>query len=215
MTGRPVMDKVRAAYSAQGIGGALMPGRKPAVIVVDFVTGFTDPAWAPGFVCNHEVAATAELLAVARVAGVPVIFSTIIFDRARQPASVWLSKMPAMECLVPDSPAVRVDKRLSPRPDEPLIVKTAASCFTGTDLATLLVQLGVDTVLICGATTSGCVRATVVDACMGGWRPFVVRDCVADRAAEVHEASLFDVQAKYGEVISLTSAIDLLDGAKY
>ena len=214
MTAPPAMDEVRAAYRARGIGGALMPGSRPAVVVVDFITGFTDPAWAPGFACDREVEATAELLEAARAAGAPVIFTTIIFDKARQPASVWLAKMPAMECLVPDSPAIEVDNRLSPRPQEPLVVKTAASCFTGTDLATLLVQIGVDTVLVCGATTSGCVRATVVDACMGGWRPFVVRDCVADRAAEVHDASLFDMQAKYGEVIDLATAIDLFKGAK-
>jgi len=212
MSGTSPLDGVAEGYRARGIGGALVPGSRIGVVVVDFINGFTDPQWAPGFRCDAQVDATARLLDAARGQGVPIFFTTIIFEEARQKASVWLAKMPAMACLTPGSPSVAIDPRLTPGADEPIIAKTAASSFTGTDLGAQLVQHGVDTLLLCGATTSGCVRATAVDACMGGWRPFLIRDCVADRAAQVHEASLFDVQAKYGEVIDLQTALSFFDG---
>jgi len=203
---------IRAAYAARGIGNSLAPGARPALLVVDFIYGFTDPAYACGSDCSAAVTATASLLAEARAASVPILFSTIVFDPARAASSVWLLKMPAMQCLEPGSRAVAIDARLAMQPGEVLITKTAASCFTGTDLAATLVQLGVDTLIIAGATTSGCVRASAVDACMGGLRVFVPRDCVADRAVEPHDASLFDIQAKYGEVVDLEFAKDLLAG---
>lgn len=206
---------VASAYRARGIGNTLAPGKRGGIVVVDFIIGFTDPVWAPGFACDAEVAATARLLDAARAQSLPVFFTTIIFEKARQPTSVWLAKMPGMACLTPDSVSINVDPRLSPRASEPVIAKTAASAFGGTDLATQLVQQGVDTVLVCGATTSGCIRATVVDACMGGWRPFVVQDCVADRAPAVHEASLFDMQAKYAEVIDLDGALSIINGISH
>lgn len=197
-------------YAQRGIGNRIEPGQRPAFLVVDFINGFTDPAYACGADCDAAVAATATLLAAARIAETPVIFSTIVFDPARASSSVWLAKMPAMKCLTPGSSAVEVDRRLTMQDTDILLTKTATSCFTGTDLSTVLVQMGVDTLVIAGATTSGCVRASAVDGCMSGLRVFVPRDCVADRASGPHEASLFDIQAKYGEVIDLDTAIAIV-----
>jgi nicotinamidase-related amidase len=201
---------LRESYAVRGIGHRIEPGARPAVLVVDFISGFTDPSYVCGSNCDAAVEATASLLATAREAGVPIIFSTIVFDSARATSSVWLAKMPAMKCLEPGTEAVLVDPRLAMRDNEILVTKTATSCFTGTDLTTILVQLGVDTLVITGTTTSGCVRASVVDACMGGLRVFVPRECVADRASDPHEASLFDIQAKYGEVVDLNVAVSII-----
>jgi nicotinamidase-related amidase len=154
------LSGVAEAYRVRGIGGALEPGFRFGIVVVDFITGFTNPDWAPGFNCDAEVEATSQLLAAARRHGVPIFFTTIIFEKARHSTSVWLAKMPAMTCLTPDSPSVLVDSRLAPKGEEPVIAKTAASGFAGTDLGAQLVQHGIDTIVICGATTSGCVRAS-------------------------------------------------------
>jgi maleamate amidohydrolase len=197
-------------YMKNGIGQHLQPGLRYAVLVVDFVKGFTQTGYPTGFACDAAVAQTSNLLQVARRAGVPVVFSRIVIDSARQKSCVWATKMPALSCLLPDSDAVALDARLSRQLDEIVITKTAASSFAGTDLGTVLVQNGVDTLIVCGATTSGCVRATVVDACMGGWRAFVPRECVADRAEAPHLANLFDIQSKYGEVIGVEQACQLL-----
>jgi maleamate amidohydrolase len=200
------------AYRQRGIGRPLEAGLSGALLIVDFINGFTDSAYATGFNCDGAVEETARLISTARLADRPVIFSTIVFDLARQAHSVWCRKMPALTCLVPDSPSVRVDARLGLQPRDLVVTKSAASCFTGTDLAAILWQSRTDTLFVCGATTSGCVRASVVDACMAGFATFVVRECVADRAAAPHAANLFDIQSKYGDVISASSAHEWLRG---
>ncbi|HDR8923030.1 TPA: isochorismatase family protein [Burkholderia vietnamiensis] len=206
-------DGVGSVYRERGLGGRTVWGQRPAVIVVDLIYGFTDPSFPAGSNLDGVVAATRELLDAARAAGVPVVHTTIAFSPAHLQASRWLQKMPAMRGLVEGSHWVEVDERLGARADEAVVVKRAASAFGGTDLASLLTSLGVDTVVVCGATTSGCVRATAVDACMAGWSVFVPESCVGDRAREPHIANLFDIDAKYGDVISLRKAIDLLAGS--
>lgn len=201
-------------YAEQGLGGKLRLGDRPAIVVVDLINGFTDKAFPAGSDLGEVVKATAALLHAARAADVPVMFTTIAFSNAMIADNVWLKKMPAMKGLLEDSPWVNVDRRLGRRDSEALIVKRAASSFTGTDLNSFLTAKGIDSVIICGATTSGCVRATAVDACMLGWPAFVVRDCVGDRAVEPHEASLFDIDAKYGDVLSLSQALDALASVK-
>jgi nicotinamidase-related amidase len=147
---------------------------------------------------------------VAREHGSPVIFTTIAFSPSRLDSTVWLRKMPAMRGLVEGSHWIEVDSRLAAAAHEPVIVKRSASAFTDTDLRTLLTSLGVDCLIVCGATTSGCVRATVVDGCMAGYPVFVPRECVGDRAPGPHEANLFDIDAKYGDVIDLQRASALV-----
>lgn len=183
--------------------------RRAAVLVVDLIRGFTDPAFPAGADLGEVVRHTRRVLDAARAAGNPVIHTSIVFTPLHLDHSVWLRKMPAMRGLVEGSPWTLPDERLAVRADEPLLYKQAASAFTGTGLAALLAGLGCDSLIVCGATTSGCVRATVVDACMAGWPTFVPRQCVGDRALAPHEASLFDIQAKYGELIDVEAACAL------
>jgi maleamate amidohydrolase len=199
-----------AVYDRAGFGRAVRRGSRPAVVVVDFTYGFTDPGYPTGADMSAAVGATARLLEVARAAGVPVVFTTIAYDPAQVSSLAWLQKATGMAALERGSRLVDVDERLAPRTDEHLVVKTGASAFFGTALASHLAALRVDTVVVTGATTSGCVRATVVDAVQSGWPTLVPRDCVADRAQGPHDASLFDMGEKYGDVVDLDDVLGYL-----
>lgn len=201
-------------YERAGFGSPVHRGHRPAIVVVDLTNGFTDPAAPTGADLTSVVAATAELVAAGRPAGVPVVFTTIAYTGAEAggDAVTWLTKAPGMRALREGSAAVALDGRLPVEPADHLITKKGASAFFGTTLAALLTGLRVDTVLVCGATTSGCVRATAVDAVQSGFSVLVPRDCVGDRAQGPHEANLHDIQAKYGDVIDLDDARGYLQG---
>lgn len=202
---------LRSRYRAGGLLGRLTPGRCPAVIVVDLQYGFTEADYGPGFDLDDVVAATNRLIDAARSHGVGVFFTTIAFPvGADGRGAVWLRKMPAMAGLRAGDRSVEIDARLGQRADEPTIVKQTASAFAHTDLAERLAAVGVDTVVIAGATTSGCVRATAVDACAQNLVAFVVDDCVGDREHAPHDASLLDIDAKYADVISLEEAMSIV-----
>jgi maleamate amidohydrolase len=180
-------------------------------VVVDFSLGFTDPAYRTGAEMDVAVLGTAQLIAAAREAARPVIFTTIAFP-SPEAGGVWLQKAPGLGALQEGSRLVELDPRLGRRPEEPLIVKQGASGFFGTGLAALLTSLEADTVLLCGATTSGCVRASAVDSVQSGFPTLVVRQCVADRTPGAHEASLVDLQSKYADVVELGDAIAYVAG---
>ncbi|HZU17612.1 MAG TPA: isochorismatase family protein [Candidatus Dormibacteraeota bacterium] len=199
-------------YRRSGFTGRLQPGRRPALLVVDLSRGFTDPACPLGSDLTDEVLATRRLLDGARAAGAAVVFTRIAYQPNLRDAGIWVRKVPSLAELTVGSPWVELDPRLDRRPEEPLISKSYASAFFGTALASLLAAEGVDTLLVAGATTSGCVRATVVDALQHGYPAFVVRECVGDRAPGPHEANLFDLQAKYAEVIGIEEALAYLAG---
>jgi nicotinamidase-related amidase len=187
-------------------GGGAGFGSRPAVVVVDLVEGFTDPASPLGSDLDDVVAATRTLLDAARSAGVPVLFTTVVYDEANErAATVFRRKVPALDVLRPGTRWIEVDGRLGRRDDEPVITKAFASAFFGTPLTSMLV--GCDTLVVCGVSTSGCVRATVVDAVQHGLVPVVPRECVGDRWPAAHEANLFDIEAKYGDVVSLSAAV--------
>lgn len=189
-----------------GFGEAGGFGRRPALVVVDLLRGFTDPASPLGAEMDDVVAATRTMLDAAREAGVPVVFTTIVYDDANErAAAVFLRKVPALRVLRPGSEWIEVDPRLGRRADEPVLAKAFASAFFGTPLAAILA--GHDCLLVCGASTSGCVRATVVDALQYGLMPVVPRECVGDRWPAAHEASLFDIEHKYGDVVALADAV--------
>lgn len=209
----PAAPGVRLTPYGAGLGGTVSLGARPAILVVDLVAGFTDPAYPPGTDLDDVVANTRILLDQARDLGVPVLFTTIAFAADRVEGRVWRQKMPALDCLAEGSDAVVVDKRLSRLPSEPVIVKRAASAFGGTGLTATLTVLGADSLIVTGATTSGCVRASVVDACMAGYPTIVPAECVGDRHAGAHEANLFDLQAKYADVRSLAETSALLSSA--
>lgn len=193
--------EVLDAYRRAGFQGRLGFGRAPALLIVDFSNGFTDPSFPLGGDCDAEVAATARLLEIARARAVPVCYTTVAYEEGSGDGGVFLQKVPSLALLRSGTRWVEIDARIPPRPGEVVIVKKYASAFFGTHLAATLTARGIDTVIICGATTSGCVRATAVDAMQHGFRPIVPRECVADRAPGPHEANLFDIDAKYGDVV--------------
>jgi nicotinamidase-related amidase len=199
-------------YQQAGFGAPVRRGRRPAIVVVDLSRGFTEPEFPAGADLTDVVTATGRLIEAGRRAGAPVVFTTIAYTPAEAEGSAvtWLQKATGMRTLREGSPAVAIDPRLPMHPEDVLLVKKGASAFFGTTLAATLTGLGCDTVLVCGATTSGCVRATAVDAVQSGFPVLVPRDCVGDRAPGPHEASLFDIQAKYGDVVDLDDAVGYL-----
>ncbi|MEV2211434.1 isochorismatase family protein [Streptomyces sp. NPDC050997] len=216
MSGARYGRETERTYQRAGFGAPVRRGSRPAVLVVDLTRGFTEAGFPSGADLTDVVGATGELIAAARPAGVPVVFTTIAYTPAEATgeAVTWLDKVPGMRSMAEGSEEVALDPRLSRGPKDHLIVKKGASAFFGTSLAALLTGAGCDTVLVCGATTSGCVRATAVDAVQSGFSVLVPRECVGDRAPGPHEANLFDIQAKYGDVIGVKDAVSYLDGLR-
>ena len=198
-------------YERARFGQSVTLGTRPAVLVVDFSRGFTDHECTMGAELTQEVEATNRVLAVAREGGIPVIFTTVGFEPNLKDGSLWLQKVPGLEELIVGSKWVEVDPRLKRREDETVILKKGASAFFGTNLASILVSQGIDTIVMCGATTSGCIRATAIDLLQYGYPTLVPRECVGDRAPDPHEANLVDIQAKYADVVSVEEAVDYIE----
>lgn len=204
-------EQAREVYERAQLGRSVTLGERPAVLVVDFSCGFTDPECTLGADMTAEVEATGRVLEAARAKGHPVIFTTIGFEPSLKDGGLWLQKVPTLGDLQLGGPWVEIDPRLERRDEETVIVKKGASAFFGTNLGAILVSQGVDTVVLCGATTSGCIRATAIDLLQHGFPALVPRECVGDRAAAPHEANLFDIQAKYADVVSLDEALGYLE----
>jgi maleamate amidohydrolase len=201
-------EEARQIYAKARLGESITMGSRPAVLVVDFSCGFTDPECALGSDLTPQVEATRRLLDVAREKGLPVIFTTIGFEPSLKDGGLWLQKVPSLGDLQLGGHWVEIDPRLAPGSDETVIVKKGASAFFGTNLAAILISQGIDSIILCGATTSGCIRGTAIDLLQHGFPTLVPRECVGDRAQAPHEANLFDIQAKYGDVIELADALD-------
>jgi nicotinamidase-related amidase len=196
-------------YARAGFGFPGQRGRRPAILVVDLSRGFTEARWPTGSDLTDVVLATDRLLEAAHAAGLPAVFTTIAYTQADvEGGCAWLRKAPGLGILREGSECSELDGRMRRRPEDAVIVKQGASAFFGTPLAAMLAARGVDSVIVCGATTSGCVRASCVDAVQSGFSVLVPRECVGDRAPGPHEANLFDIDAKYGDVVSLEGAID-------
>ncbi len=192
----------------EGFHGRAGFGKKPALVVVDVNRGFTDPA--SPLVCDLDecVAGIAKLLAAFRGARLPVVFTTVCYDDfGRKAAAVFLEKVPALLALEPGSEWVEIDPRIAPVDGEPVLSKYFASAFFGTTLASLLASAGCDTVVVAGASTSGCVRATALDALQHGYRVVVPREAVGDRNPAAHEANLYDLDSKYADVVSVEDVL--------
>ncbi|UGS35969.1 isochorismatase family protein [Capillimicrobium parvum] len=202
-------EAVSAMYDAAGIRRRLGFGERPAVVVVDLSKAFTSMTHPLGSDMEDVIVSTVELITVARDVAAPVFFTTIAYLDGAGPGT-WGMKSPVLLSLVDGGPDVAIDDRLGRRPTEPLITKAGASAFFGTNLAAQLTHARVDTVLVAGGSTSGCVRATVVDAIQLGFRPIVPRQCVGDRADGPHRASLIDMDGKYADVLDLAAVIDWL-----
>ena len=203
-------EQARQVYERARLGGSVTLGERPAVLVVDFSCGFTDPECALGSDLTAEVEATRRVLDVARERGLPVVFTTIGFEGNGKDGALWLQKVPTLGDLELGGRWVDIDPRLGRREDETVVVKKGASGFFGTNLGAILVSQRVDTVVLCGATTSGCIRATAIDLLQNGFPTLVPRECVGDRAEAPHDANLFDIQAKYADVVSVAEALDYL-----
>ncbi|NMI01954.1 isochorismatase family protein [Pseudonocardia acidicola] len=197
-------------YDRAGFGRPVRRGVRPAVLVVDFSYGFTDPQYPTGSDMTDQVLATQRLLGAARSAGAPVLYTTIAYDGGQRAALPWLHKAPGLAALRPGTRLAEIDDRVRPAEADTVLVKTGASAFFGTPLAGILAGLRVDTLIVTGATTSGCVRASVVDAVQYGYPVLVPRECVADRAQGPHEANLFDMHEKYADVVGLDGVVDYL-----
>ena len=181
-------------------------GRRPALLAVDLINGFTDPACPLGSSCDAVVQANAQLLKAFRARALPVFFTTVVYHSADQ-ARVFRQRLEALNCLQPGSKWIQIDARLGRTGNEPVIEKQWASGFFKTPLANLLQQQQADSLVVTGLTTSGCVRATVVDGLQHDYPVFVPREAVGDRNPQAHQANLFDMHAKYAEVVSLDTLL--------
>lgn len=208
---REEYQRLRSQFKEKGLGGRIGFGSRPALLVVDMIRGFTDARSPLAGDLDEQLKATQELLGRARGAGVPIIFSTVAYDTDLQEAGKWIQKIPSNSWLVEGSEWVELDDRLERQNNEMLLVKKYASCFFGTDLAARLVSKGIDTLILVGCTTSGCIRATAVDSCSYGFHTIVVEEGVGDRAELPHLASLFDIDNKYGDVVGLAEAKTYLE----
>lgn len=193
-------------YDRAGFGRTVPRGTRPAVVVVDFSYGFTDTRYPTAADMRDQIAKTRTITDLARDRGFPVIFTTIAYQRWEAETLPWLRKATGMKALLVGTRLVEIDASTGIAAGDPVLVKHGASAFHGTNLASLLTGAGVDTVVVTGATTSGCVRATAVDAVQSGFSVLVPRDCCGDRATGPHEASLYDIDQKYGDV---TDAADV------
>lgn len=183
-------------------------GARPAVLVVDLVRGYTDPGGPfelpePG----SAVAATSSLVQAARDSGHPVVWTVARYARGLTDAGLFVHKVPALACFAEGAPGGWGELTLTPEAGEPVVVKQYASAFFGTPLASTLHAAGVDTVVVAGVSTSGCVRASAMDALNCGFRPQVVREACADRTPVLHGNNLADLDAKYADVVDLAEAL--------
>jgi maleamate amidohydrolase len=190
-------------YRQQGMGQTIGIGAAPALVIVDFVVGFTDPKHFGGGNIAPAIERTVALLGLARARGWPVVHTRVVYADDGSDCGGFTVKVPALRGLTETSPLSRIVPELTPRPGEMVLRKHNASAFFGTELAGWLAGRRIDTLLVSGCTTSGCVRATVVDSCSHNFRTIVVTDCVGDRAIGPHEANLFDMGQKYADLMSL------------
>jgi maleamate amidohydrolase len=202
----------REIYQRSGLGHRIGYGKHPALLVIDMQLGFTAPERSPlAGNLESQVAAINRLIPAARKSGAPIVFTVVAYDpKIPGDGGLWPEKAPSLLELKVGSELVELDPRLQHEPQDLLLVKKYASAFLGTPLASTLVSRGIDTVIVTGCTTSGCVRATVVDALSYGFRPIIPEEAVGDRAQDPHDANLFDMDSKYGDVVPLSDALAYL-----
>ena len=207
-------EEARKFYESKGIGQRVGFGEKPAVIVVDFQKGFTDQRCPLGSDYSDELAKTRQVLDIAREKNVPIYYTVTSYQSDLADAGVWAKKLGANKALLEGSEWEELDETLGRQDLEPIIHKRYASAFFGTHLQSMLVANRVDTIIVTGCVTSGCIRATVVDGVSSGYRAIVPVDCVADRHEIPHHANLFDIDTKYGDVVSLNDVLKYLRSLK-
>jgi nicotinamidase-related amidase len=204
------LGQTQSIYRRSVFGGRVGFGTRPALLIVDFQRGFTDPRCPVGGELSKEIAATNTLLGLARRKELPVAFTAVGFDPSGCDGATWLRKMPGLAVLAENSPRCEIDPRLKPQPGEPVWIKRASSAFFGTPILSFLIATRVDTLIVTGCVTSGCIRATTIDAVSYGYRTIVPVEWVGDRAEGPHRWNLFDIDAKYADVESLSTVLTLL-----
>lgn len=207
------MNEALTSSYAGAFDGSLPFGTQPALLVVDVVVAYLTPGsplYDPAF--EAALASNERLVAAARKAGMPVIFTNVVYQPGGADGGLFYAKVPALSAFQRGSPMGAFPDTLQPLPGETIVSKQYASAFFGTSLASTLAAQRIDSLLITGFSTSGCVRATALDALQSGFVPFVVREACGDRHAAPHEANLFDLQAKYAEVIDEARALALIGG---
>lgn len=199
-------------YESAGFGGTLRPGARPALLLIDFARAYFD-AGSPLFAGVEAArASAARLHAAARAAGIPVIFTRVEYSADGHEGGMFFQKIAALQCFVTGNPLADFTAELTPLPGDRILTKHYPSAFFGTALASQLVAERIDTVIITGLSTSGCVRASAVDALCHGFVPLVVTDAVGDRDAAVHQANLFDMAAKTATLASEAQVLAYLAG---
>jgi len=203
--------KIDSANTAGGFYGELTFGKRPVLLVIDYQRAFTEPGLNPlASDCSNALEALNGVIAAFRGKG-PIFHTVVAYRNPEIEAAVFLKKCPSLATLIDGTAACEIDPRIDFVEGEDLIIKkTQASAFHGTYLLSLLAAHGCDSLIVTGCTTSGCVRASVVDALQYGYAPFVVSDCVADRSQAQHESNLIDMQSKYAQVLDSASLIQLL-----
>ncbi len=200
----------RDFYHERGIGERAGGGSRPALLVVDVTRGFTDPAAPLGSDLSQQIEAIQALQTALREHDLPVYYTANLYDPDDPGGAQFAAKVPALASLQPGTSAVEVDPRIAPRPGERVVEKKLPSAFFGTDLAEDLRRQGVDTLIVTGCSTSGCIRASVCDSMSHGFRTLVVEEAIGDRAAGPHAANVFDMDTKLADVIPLADALAYL-----
>ncbi len=206
-------DATRAVYERASMDTRVGYGSDPVLVVVDLQRGFTEEENPLGGDLSGVVERTNDLLDAAHATDVPVVFTRIVSTHPdHADFGIWKEKIPRLDTLETGSKWIDIDERLSLEKDDHILDKRQASAFHETELASMLVAWGVDTVVVTGCTTSGCIRATVVDACAHGYRTVVPGEAVGDRAPEPHESNVFDMDAKYADVRPTDEVVEYLSG---
>ena len=204
----------RLTNYAGAFDGHLAFGARPALLVVDFVMAYLEPSSPLYAAVDEALASNIRLVAVAREAGIPVIFTNVVYEPGGADGGLFYLKIPALKAFDAGSPLGNFPPDLQPQEGDLVVSKQFASAFFGTQLDQMLHAMDVDTLVVTGLSTSGCVRATALDALQHGFAPFVVREACGDRHPAPHEANLFDLQAKYAEVVSEVDAIRLMQKSR-
>ena len=209
MTDTALTDNYKGAF-----GKRIGFGRRPALLMIDFVEAYFAPSCVLYAGVEGALASAIRIQAVARRSGIPVIYTNVVYNKSALNGGRFYQKSMTLHNFVEGNPMGAWPRGLEPAEDELVISKQYPSAFFGTSLASTLTTLGIDTLIHTGVSTSGCVRATCVDCCSHGFIPIIVRDAVGDRHSAPHEANLFDMDAKYGDVVSEAEVVSYLHNLK-
>ena len=200
----------REIYQKQGLGNSSGIGQRPALLIIDFVNGFANPDQFGGGNIGEAIDNTRRLLVEARALDLPIAYTRVVYADDGSDAGVFTLKAPALTQLTEKAFGSQIVDQLQPVGGEYIVRKTQPSAFFGTNLTAWFVSRGVDTVIVTGCTTSGCVRASVIDSMSYNFRTVVASDCVGDRALGPHDANLFDMEQKYADLMTSSEIIEVL-----